>query len=115
MLRKAHSRRTKALSVSPVSEPLELRQLFAGLSFTEFPQIGMGTNFVQNLTAGPDGNVYFSSGLANNIDSITPAGVVKVYDTTSVGSNGLNGIAVGNNRNVYFNASNNFGELTLPA
>jgi len=113
-MRKLPNRRIKGLPVPSVIESLECRRLFAsGINFTEFPQIGMGTNFVQDLTAGPDGNVYFSSGLANNVDSITPTGVVKVYDTTSVGSNAPSGIAAGTDGNIYFNASNNFGKLTL--
>jgi virginiamycin B lyase len=95
-------------------ESLEPRQLFAtGIKFTEFPQIGMGTNFLQNLTAGPDGDLYFSSQLANNVASISPKGAVKVYDTTSIAAHGPGGVAVGADGNIYLNAGNNFGMIDL--
>ncbi len=87
----------------------------ASIPFTLFPPIGHGTNFVGILAAGPDGNVYFGSGLANNIDSITPGGVVTVYDVTSVAPHGPRGIAYGGDGNVYFNDGNNFGKLALPS
>ena len=97
-----------------IIEPLEPRRLLAAaINFTEFPQIGGGTNFVQNLTAGPDGNVYFSSELANNVGSISPAGAVKIYDTTSIAAHGASGVAAGSDGNIYLNAGNNFGMINL--
>lgn len=96
-------------------ETLESRRLLtaASINFTEFPQIGMGTNFVQNLTAGSDGKVYFSSGLANNVGSISSTGVVKIYDTTSIAAHGASGVAAGGDGNIYLNAGNNFGVVNL--
>lgn len=114
MVRK-HSLR-KQSSSGVVVETMENRQLFAagGLSFHLFPQINQNTNFIQNLTAGADGNIYFSSGLANNVASISPAGTVKVYDTTSIAPHGPNGVAAGPG-GIYLNSGNNFGEVALPS
>ena len=101
MLRK---KRMGVVSSRPqvVVEPLENRQLLTGIPFHLFPEIKQGTNFVQNLTPGPDGNVYFSSGLANQVGFITPSGAVKVYDTTSVSPHGPTSIVTGPDGNVYF-------------
>jgi streptogramin lyase len=96
-------------------ETLENRALFSSLSVHVFPQIGHSSSFLQNLVSGPDGNVYFSSGLANQIASISPTGGVSDYDTTSVSPHGLSGVAVGPDGNIWFDElfANAVGSLNL--
>jgi streptogramin lyase len=96
-------------------ESLESRRLFAGISFHVFPAVAHNTNFLQNLVAGPDGNVYFSSGLANNVASISPSGGVKVYDTTSVSPHGPSGLTLGPDGNIWFDElfANAIGEVNI--
>jgi hypothetical protein len=95
-------------------EPLEDRCLFS-ISYHVFPKINQNSNFLQNIVAAPDGNIYFSSGLANQVLSITPSGGVKVYDTTAVSPHGPSSLAVGPDGNVWFDEifGNAMGKVNL--
>ncbi len=79
-------------------------------SITEYPlpmasPIGNG-NSLFGITAGPDGNVYFTDTANNAIGKITPSGVIteKVL-SSSTGLFGLRDITLGQDQRLYFSES----------
>ena len=73
----------------------------ARIRITEFSS---GTSsFTLAVTAGPDGNVWFSEGgVPSRIGKITTAGVVTEYSSGLSHSAGLQGIAAGADGNLWF-------------
>ena len=65
------------------------------------------------ITAGPDGSLWFTEGVGNNIGRITTAGVVTEFPVLTA-SSGLFGIAAGPDGNVWFTeyTANNIGRVT---
>ena len=57
------------------------------------------------ITAGPDGNLWFTNSGNNSIGRITPAGVVSNF--TGAGINGPNGITAGPDGNLWFTNAGN--------
>ena len=66
----------------------------------------------QGITAGPDGNVWFTEFSTNKIGRVTPNGVVKDFPIAA--SSGPRGIAAGPDGNVWFAATsgNRVGRMT---
>lgn len=73
---------------------------------TRFPVITPGA-CATSLTAGPDGNLWFSEHYRNKIGRMTPAGVVTEFRIGPVDSDYPDGIAAGDDGNLY--ATSNFG------
>jgi virginiamycin B lyase len=82
-------------------ERLERRDVPSGIAVQPF-KLPAGTNFPDHLTLGGDGNVWFSCDLANLVGSITPAGSVTVFNTSSVSAHGLDGLTRGRDNNIWF-------------
>jgi streptogramin lyase len=77
---------------------------------------GVGT-FSQSfsaITAGPDGNLWFTEPDSNEIGRITPAGQITLYPVPTAGSQPT-GIAAGSNGNIWFTeaASRHIGEIVV--
>jgi virginiamycin B lyase len=94
-------------------EQLERRDVPSGLSLQTY-KIPRGTNFPDQLTLGGDGNIWFTSGLAATLSSITPSGRITVYNTSAVTSHKLDGLTRGPNGNIWFveGLDNKIGEIT---
>jgi sugar lactone lactonase YvrE len=54
------------------------------------------------ITAGPDGNLWFTQHGSNQVGRITPKGKVTEFSTGITASSGLDGIAVGPDGNLWF-------------
>jgi virginiamycin B lyase len=78
-------------------------------SFTEcvVPGAGSAPNF---LTAGPDGNVWFTEYYGNQIGRITLSGVITEFDIPTAGAS-PEGIVVGPDGNLWFSESNKIGRI----
>jgi sugar lactone lactonase YvrE len=55
------------------------------------------------ITAGPDGNLWFTEASGSNVDRITPSGVITRFPIPSISSTG--GIAAGPDGNLWFTES----------
>ncbi|WP_442968078.1 Vgb family protein, partial [Rhabdothermincola sp.] len=66
----------------------------------------------QDITVGPDGNLWFTNWGSNSIGRVTPAGVVSIF--TDPGIDGPFRIAAGPDGNVWFtnSAGNGIGRVT---
>ncbi len=64
------------------------------------------------ITAGPDGNLWFVENLANKIGRVTPAGSISEFALASYG--GLVGITAGPDGNLWFTEyhANKIGRIT---
>ncbi len=94
----------------PAAEPLESRRLLSGLQLSQiFP---LNSNFNENqldtggagpkmITSGPDGNLWFTEGLASQIGMTDAADNVQEFATPTVGSLPY-GIAAGPDGNLWF-------------
>ena len=69
----------------------------------------------RGITAGPDGNVWFTEQNGNKIGRITTAGVITEFSVPTASSQ-PRGITAGPDGNIWFTESNanKIGELTLP-
>jgi streptogramin lyase len=69
-----------------------------------------GGRSLAGITAGPDGNLWFTESPGNRIGRITPAGVVTEFSTgiTSYPSR----ITAGPDNNLWFTGSNSIGRIT---
>ena len=63
-----------------------------------------------DITAGPDGNVWFTEGQISRIGRITPTGACTVFDPTS--NAGLIAITTGPDGNIWFTESARIGRIT---
>jgi streptogramin lyase len=79
-------------------------------TFTTFT--GTGTDFPHQITAGPDGNIWFTNYGNNTIGRITPSGVVT--DFSGPGISGPEGITVGPDKALWFtnHSSASIGRIT---
>jgi virginiamycin B lyase len=68
----------------------------------------------EQMTLGPDGNVWFVETVANKIGRVTPAGVVTTFWVGLSSSAGLAGITAGPDGNLWFTESSNdqIGRIT---
>jgi Planctomycete extracellular len=89
-------------------ETLEDRRLLAGV-IAEYP-IPTPSSFPAGITAGPDGNLWFTEGFANKIGRITTSGAVTEFPTSS----GPSGITAGPDGNLWFTEpeANKIGRIT---
>ncbi|MEK7559212.1 MAG: C39 family peptidase [Patescibacteria group bacterium] len=81
------------------------------LTITEFPIVNGNTPY--GITAGPDGNIWFTEYYANKIGRITPGGVITIFlIPTSLSS--PEGITAGPDGNIWFteNSANKIGRIT---
>src|SRR5947199_7864073 len=70
------------------------------VTFTEFPIPTAGTTpYV--ITAGPDGNVWFTDSNGNHIGRVTPAGVITEFSVPTSSSLPV-GICMGPDGNLWF-------------
>ncbi|MHB1536539.1 MAG: Vgb family protein, partial [Acidimicrobiales bacterium] len=68
------------------------------------------------ITAGPDGNLWFTENGGDKVGRITPAGAITEYPLPTANS-GPDGITAGPDGNVWFteNGGNNIGKLQTPS
>jgi len=66
------------------------------------------------ITAGPDGNLWFTSNINNRIGKITPTGTITTYTDPANNINGPIGITAGPDGNLWFtsNGNNRIGKIT---
>ncbi len=79
---------------------------------TEFP-LPTSQSWPVGITAGPDGNLWFTESNSNNIGRITPNGVITEFPIPT-SANSPDGITAGPDGNVWFTGegSNNIGRIT---
>jgi sugar lactone lactonase YvrE len=70
---------------------------------SEYP-VPTASSGLQEITAGPDGNLWFTESAANQIGKITPAGVVNEYPVPTASSHPW-GITAGPDGNLWFTES----------
>jgi streptogramin lyase len=77
-------------------------------------QVGTTSSSPSSISAGPDGNLWFTEPDANQIGRITPAGQITLFDVPTAGSQPT-GIAAGPNGNIWFTeaSSRHIGEYFL--
>ena len=92
------------LAPSGAAGPL-IREFSAGLTAGSFP-VG--------ITAGPDGNLWFTEAGGNRIGRITPAGVITEFSAGLTAGGGLDLITAGPDGNLWFteNCGNRIGVIT---
>ena len=79
---------------------LLLRVAFASAqTITEFPISGPNGN-LEEITAGPDGNLWYTEFTGDKIGKITPSGVVTEFGLAP--DSGPHGIAAGPDGNLWF-------------
>ena len=80
---------------------------------TEFPILPTAGSDPWDITAGPDGNLWFTEYAGNNIGRITTAGDITEFLIPTVGSQ-PHGITAGPDGNIWFteNFGNNIGRIT---
>jgi virginiamycin B lyase len=80
-------------------------------SVTTF-SVGTFASYPSNITAGPDGNLWFTEPDSNEVGRITPAGQITLFAVPTPGSFPT-GIAAGSNGNVFFTeaAARHIGEI----
>jgi streptogramin lyase len=103
---------TRALR--PNLEVLEDRCTPGYVPITEFTAGINGNSVPTGITAGPDGNLWFTEQSIDRIGRITPAGIVTEFGAGISGSSGLNSIAAGPDGNLWFTESggNRIGRIT---
>src|SRR5262249_60777646 len=86
-----------------------------GATFIEYGVLTPNSRPV-GITAGPDGNLWFTEQMGNKIGRITPAGAITEFVVPAAGS-GPNGIAGGPDGALWFTEflGNNIGRATTPA
>jgi len=81
--------------------------------FTEYgiPTSGSGPI---GITAGPDGNVWFTESNGDKIGTITTSGKITEYTLPTGGNSDLDAITYGPNHNMWFTEinTNTIGEIT---
>jgi streptogramin lyase len=103
--------RRSACSYRPRVEALEGRCL-PSAGVTDFPVPTPGSGPV-GITAGPDGNLWFTENATNQIGRITPAGAVREFPIVTSGSDPW-GITAGPDGNLWFTEffGNKIGRMT---
>ena len=94
----------------PCLEPLEARCL---LTINEFPTPTPGSS-PYFITAGPDGNLWFTENQANKIGQITSSGLIAEFPILPVSSHAFpTGITTGPDGNVWFteDSTNKIGRI----
>jgi hypothetical protein len=68
----------------------------------------------RGITAGPDGNIWFTEAHANKIGRITPAGIITEF-TVPTANSGPRGITAGPDGNIWFTESfsNTIGQIVI--
>ena len=81
-------------------------------AFEEFP-VPAQKGQPDRITAGPDGNLWFTEGAANEIGRITPSGRISQFPIPTANS-APDGIAAGPDGNLWFTerAANQIGRIT---
>src|SRR5216684_1342561 len=81
-------------------------------TITEFP-IPTASSTPRGITAGPDGNLWFTERGGNSIGRITPSGSITEFPTPTANS-GPEGIAAGPDGNLWFTeyVGNQIGRIT---
>jgi virginiamycin B lyase len=102
-LERASAARTRRSRTIPVAEGLESRCLLA-VMITEFPIPSPGSQ-PQEITTGPDGNLWFAESLANKIASINPTTHAFTEFTVPTAASFPLGIATGSDGNIWFTES----------
>src|SRR2546426_488344 len=99
-------------SFRPAVERLEKRCVPA-VTLHEF-QIPTAQSLAEAITAGPDGNLWFTEAAANQIGRITPAGSITLFPAASVSTNGPTYITAGPDGNLWFTEDNStkIGRIT---
>src|SRR5450432_2668287 len=105
--------------IRAVSAGLALLGLFRGAAQAQLvTEFGFGTSISASagptgITAGPDGNVWFTENNGNRIGRITPAGVVTEFSAGISPFAGPTGITVGPDGNLWFTESaDRIGRIT---
>jgi len=90
--------------VLSINSPIEIGApaTLQGAEITEFP-VGDGA-FPQGITAGPDGNIWFTETGSNRVGRITTNGVITHFNVGGIGR-GFVGIAPGSDGRLWFCAS----------
>ena len=79
----------------------------------EYP-LPLASSSPQDITKGPDGNVWFTDPYANAVGDVTPQGTVNEYAMPSTFTGQLNGIATGPDGRIwftYFNRESGVGAI----
>ena len=108
-------RRFRALSLAlcTVVAAMVLPSPAGAATVTEFSDGIAAGSGPTGITAGPDGNVWFTEQFGNRIGRITPAGVVTEFsDGLSDGSLYLRDIAAGPDGNLWFTEIAAIGRIT---
>ena len=94
----------------PIVEPMESRQLLSTIA--EFP-IPTASSGPVGITAGPDGNLWFTEARASKIGRITTSGGFAEFPVPTASSE-PDGITAGPDGNLWFTefAGNNIGRIT---
>lgn len=87
------------------------RESSSGLGITRYAlpgsTVGTGlTNFPEEITVGPDNNLWIVERVTNKVDRITTSGTITQFATGFGGSPNPVGIAKGSDGNVWFNDGN---------
>jgi streptogramin lyase len=95
-------------------ECLEDRCTPGYVPITEFSAGISNNSSPQGITAGPDGNIWFTEVRSNRIGRITPSGFVTEFSTGITAGSELLGIAAGPDGNVWFaeGTGNRIGRIT---
>ena len=84
----------------PFIEPMESRQLLSTIA--EFP-VTSGDTFLEDIVAGPDGNLWFTDQLNDKVGTInTTTHVITEFSTGTVSNTGPRGITAGPDGNLWF-------------
>ena len=86
--------------------------LVAAQSFIEFPfPTRSGSGWSWRITAGPDGNLWFTEQYRNTIGRMTPAGVVTEFPVPTRNAAPA-GITTGPDGNLWFTQRHGIGRIT---
>src|SRR5262245_6083539 len=97
------ARRVSPRRIRPEVAALENRWVPSAITEFPLPPLSFGGSFgATAITAGPDGNVWFTDPVAGNVGRITPSGQVTEF-TSPIGSPGV--IAAGPDGNLWFSTS----------
>jgi hypothetical protein len=89
-----------------------LTSLASAQTIIKFP-IPTDDGYPVAITAGPDGNLWFTEGWGARIGRITPAGVITDFPLLGTDSSAV-GMAAGPDGNLWFTDSNAIGRFTPP-